>query len=111
MTQENIGTGLPSSLASHKCLTLARPYAETSLVQENQISTLLLLQANVVTATLQDSPKQYSPTFSRATAQSNLSTYQPWICPTAYQPQWPPSLPLPRSNYKVKLAIKKKKSS
>lgn len=33
---------------------------------------LLLLQANVVTATLQDSPKQYSPTFSRATAQSNL---------------------------------------
>lgn len=72
MTQENTGTGLPSSLANHKCLTLARPYAETSLVQENQISTLLLLQANVVTATLQDSPKQYSPTFSRATAQSNL---------------------------------------
>lgn len=41
MTQENTGTGLPSSLANHKCLTLARPYAETSLVQENQISTFV----------------------------------------------------------------------
>lgn len=69
------------------------PWQNLSSKRANSLP-LLLLQANVVTANLQGSPKQYSPTFTRTIAQSNLQhthTHTPWIYPTAYQPQWPPS--------------------
>lgn len=93
-TQKNTGTDLPSSPANHKCLTLTRPMTKPLSSKRANSLPLLLLQANVVTANLQGSPKQYSPTFTRTIAQSNLQhthTHTPWIYPTAYQPQWPPS--------------------